>query len=326
MIRVEDLTKRYGDLRAVDGVTFEVAGGEVVGLLGPNGAGKSTTMRIMTGFLHADGGRVEIGGRRVDPEDPASKRGVGYLPESTPLYRSMRVGEYLEYVGRVRGLGRAARREALFRVIDQCDLVGWERRRIAHLSKGYRQRVGLAQALLPDPPVLILDEPTSGLDPGEITRIRALVAELGRTKTVLLSTHVLAEVQETCPRVVILAGGRLVADGSTLDLASDEALELHVTTDAGAADARDVGEHLGSLEGVAGVRLLGTDSDGRVRHALVVEAERYATAARVSRAIHERGWTLFELHHDLPSLERVFLHRTDGVDRADDARTAGGAR
>ncbi len=310
MIRVEDLTKRYGDVRAVDGVTFQIESGEVVGLLGPNGAGKSTTMRILTGFLHPDSGRVEIDGRDVDPEQPESKRAVGYLPESTPLYRRMRVAEYLDFVGRVRRLSRAGRRDALERVLFDCDLLGWSQRRIAHLSRGYRQRVGLAQALLPDPPVLILDEPTSGLDPAEIARIRALIQELGRTKTVLLSTHILAEVQETCPRVIILADGKVVADGSTLDLAANESVELHVTLDPGDADAQAAVHELRALECVRGLRTLGADDAGRVRFALAVD-DRYAAAAAVSAALQRRGWTLFELRHDLPSLERVFLQRTE---------------
>jgi len=307
MILVEELRKAYGDVHAVDDVSFRVDAGEVVGFLGPNGAGKSTTMRILTGFLHADQGRVEIDGRAVDPDDPTTREAIGYLPEHTPLYKRMRVVEYLDFVGRMRGQGRARRRESIGRVLDMCGLRGWERRRIAHLSRGYRQRVGLAQALLPDPKVLILDEPTSGLDPAEITRIRALVEELGRTKTILLSTHILAEVQETCPRVIILAAGRIVADGSTLDLAAEESVELHVTL---VADARAAPALAQSLPGVTGVRPLGSDVEGRVRLALEAE-DRYGVAEALSRAVAERGWPLVELHHDLPSLERVFLSRTE---------------
>ena len=194
MIVVEELSKTYAETRAVDGVSFEIPAGQVVGLLGPNGAGKSTTMKILVGFLRADGGRCVIDGRRIDPEEPASKEAIGYLPETTPLYPRMRVTEYLDFVARMRGVGRSARRSAIERVVADCDLATWERRKIGTLSKGYRQRVGLAQALLADPKVLVLDEPTSGLDPGEITRIRDLIQRLGETKTVLLSTHVLAEV------------------------------------------------------------------------------------------------------------------------------------
>lgn len=315
MILVEGLSKTYGDVRAVDGVSFRVAAGEVVGFLGPNGAGKSTTMRVLTGFLHADAGRVEVAGRSVDPDDPKTRAPIGYLPEHTPLYRNMRVADYLDFMGRMRGLRRAPRREAIGRVLEMCGLVDWERRRIAHLSRGYRQRVGLAQALLPDPQVLILDEPTSGLDPAEITRIRALVEELGKTKTILLSTHILAEVQETCPRVIILSGGRIVADGSTLDLAADEAVELHVTL---AADATEAAELVGGIAGVTSVRALGADAAGRVRLALTVD-DRFRVAAELARAVHEKGWSLIELHHDLPSLERVFLSRTEERGKIEEA-------
>ena len=237
MIRVDELEKSFGDVRAVDRVSFEIRRGEVVGFLGPNGAGKSTTMKMLTGFLVPDGGRAEVAGAPVDPLAPgggvAARRHLGYLPESTPLYRSMRVDRYLDYVGRVRGLSRGARRAASERVVHDCDLEGYTRRRIATLSKGYRQRVGLAQALFGDPDVLVLDEPTSGLDPAEIVRIRELVRRLGERKTILLSTHVLSEVQETCRRVIILSAGRIVADGSPLDLAAAEDAQVTVTLRAG---------------------------------------------------------------------------------------------
>ena len=320
MIRVQGITKRYRDVRAVDDVSFEIASGEVVGFLGPNGAGKSTTMRILTGFLHADAGEVEIGGVPVDPRRPKSRRDIGYLPENTPLYRRMRVGEYLDYVGRMRGLGRASRREAMERVFVDCDLQGWGRRRIGELSRGYRQRVGLAQALLADPKVLILDEPTSGLDPAEIARIRRLVARLGETKTILLSTHILSEVQETCRRVIILARGKIVADGSPLDLASQESVELHVTL-AGAVDGTPV--DLATIPGVSRVRALGSDEAGRAGFALAV-TDRYDVAARLSRLAAERGWSLLELRHEMPSLERVFIRRTEAVPAPAERPAAGG--
>lgn len=313
MIRVEDLKKTYAEVQAVSSVSFQVPEGQVVGLLGPNGAGKSTTMRIMTGFLYADAGSVHIAGRRVDPEDPTTKRALGYLPESTPLYARMRVGEYLDFIGRIRGASRAERKSCLARVLSDCALEGWEKRSIGNLSKGYRQRVGLAQALYSDPQVLILDEPTSGLDPSEIGRMRELIGRLGETKTILLSTHVLAEVQETCQRVIILAGGRVVADGSPLDLAAQERVELHVTLSTKGEHSSTAGELaqvLGALEGVAGLRTLGTDSEGRIGLALEVE-HRWDAAQRVSAEVQRRGWTLLELRHDLPSLERIFLSRTE---------------
>ena len=250
-----------------------------------------------------------MAGRHVDPEDPESKLAIGYLPETTPLYPRMRVAEYLEFVGRMRALDRRARRSALERVLTDCGLEGWERRRIGTLSKGYRQRVGLAQALLGDPRVLVLDEPTGGLDPGEITRIRALIQRLGETKTILLSTHVLAEVQETCRRVIILAAGRVVADGSTLDLAETEEIELHVTLEEASVQPELASLRLAELSQVQRVRPLGR-ADGRFALALVVN-ERWSAAGEVSRLVHQQGWPLVELRHDLPSLERVFLSRTE---------------
>lgn len=308
MIRVHELTKRYGEVLAVNHVTFEVQRGEVVGFLGPNGAGKSTTMRCLTGYLRADGGAVSIDGREVHPDDVETRRRVGYLPESTPLYRRMRVGDYLDFVGRVRGFDRRARREALERVLATCGLEGFVGRRIAELSKGYRQRVGLAQALFADPDVLVLDEPTSGLDPAEITRIRELVRELGRTKTILLSTHVLSEVQEVCRRVVILAAGRVVADGTPVDLAEGERAGLRVTLTI-PDGTEDVPGALAALGGVEGVRTAGEDDAGRRAFALEVE-ERFAVAEGVVALARERGWGLVELRHELPDLEQVFLRRT----------------
>jgi len=310
VIRVRGLEKTYGDVRAVDGVDFEIEGHEVVGFLGPNGAGKSTTMRILAGFLHADGGSATVAGRTVDPDDPRSRAAVGYLPESTPLYRRMRVLPYLDFVGRLRGLGRRERRTAVGRVVERCDLHGYETRRIGHLSKGYRQRVGLAQALLADPEVLILDEPTSGLDPGEIARIRQLVQELGETKTVLLSTHVLPEVQETCRRVIILGRGRVVADGDTRELAGSGEVELRVTAE---APVEELFRALAELPEVKRARPHGVPSEARSGAVLVVD-DRYAAAAAVHRTLVARGWTLLELRHDLPDLERVFLRVTAGED------------
>jgi ABC-2 type transport system ATP-binding protein len=306
MIRVQALEKRYGDLIAVDDVSFAIERGEVVGFLGPNGAGKSTTMRCLAGTLSADSGRVEIAGCEVRPEREESRRHVGYLPENTPLYLGMRAAAYLDFVGRLRGLDRRARRARIGHVVAACGLAGRENQRIGELSKGFRQRVGLAQALLADPDVLILDEPTSGLDPAEVTRMRALIRALGETKTVLLSTHVLGEVQETCRRVIILAGGRVVADGTPLALAAVERAELRVAFERAGADA------LGALRGLAGVvdaRIAGADDAGRRGFALEVE-DRFTAAHAVVALGAERGWRLVELRHDLPTLEQVFLRRT----------------
>ncbi|MEZ6013666.1 MAG: ABC transporter ATP-binding protein [Planctomycetota bacterium] len=312
----QGLVKRFGAVLAVDHVSFRVARGELVGFLGPNGAGKSTTMRMLTGSLEPDEGDALVLGRPAAGGDLGARRAVGYLPENTPLYREMRVDRYLEFVGRLHGLSGARRRDAIARVIAATDLDGYTQRRIHTLSKGYRQRVGLAQALLSDPVALILDEPTSGLDPGEIVRIRDLVVQLAREKTILLSTHVLPEVEEVCRRVVILAGGRVVADGGLLELADGvgEALSVTVGGLTGAAHEAAARVALAAVEGVARVEVAARGEAGRVRFLLAVEG-RFEAAERVARSIHAGAFSLVELRHEVATLERIFLERTRGVQR-----------
>ncbi len=310
MIVAEGLSKSFGPVHAVRGVSFSVARGELVGFLGPNGAGKSTTMKMLTGSLLPDGGRASIAGVPLDGRSLGARAAVGYLPEHTPLYREMRVRPYLEFIGEVHGMGGRARREALERVIASCDLDGYVGRRIHTLSKGYRQRVGLAQALFTDPDVLVLDEPTSGLDPAEIVRIRDLVVELARSKTILLSTHVLPEVEEVCRRVLIIAGGQLVADGPLHELAEDSADAIVVAVDAGPTPADDVASSLAACDGASAARGAFDGSRVRVHVTLDPGAERYALADTLARAIHGAGWSLQELRHEVPTLERVFLERT----------------
>ena len=218
MIEARGLSKRYGELVAVDDVSFSIAPGEVVGFLGPNGAGKTTTMRILTGFLPATDGTAAIAGHDIFEDPLAARRSIGYLPESPPLYPEMSVEGYLDYVASIKDVPRRARGPAVDRALERCGLVDVRRRVIALLSKGYRQRVGLAQAIVHDPPVLILDEPTVGLDPIQIREIRALIADLAserqgdRARTVILSTHILPEVEAICRRVLIIHRGRIVVD------------------------------------------------------------------------------------------------------------------
>ena len=214
-IEVRGLEKRYGQQIALRGLDFSVQKGEVVGFLGPNGAGKSTAMKILTGFIAPSGGSAFIDGYDVLSEPIAARTRLGYLPEHAPLYLDMRVEDYLRYMGEVRGLPRATLKRAIDRVAQETGITERQKQQIGALSKGYRQRVGLAQALLHSPPILILDEPTTGLDPNQIVEIRNLIREVGRSKTVLLSTHILSEVQATCDRVIIVHRGQIVADGST---------------------------------------------------------------------------------------------------------------
>jgi ABC-2 type transport system ATP-binding protein len=214
MIDVKNLTKYYGEYPAVRDVTFAVERGQVVGFLGPNGAGKSTTMRILAGFLTASSGRATIGGRDVFWDPIEARRRIGYMPENCPLYGDMRVDEYLWFRAGLKGLGRRERRQRLGYVTERCWLADVRRQIIGTLSKGYRQRVGLADALIADPPVLILDEPTAGLDPTQIRETRKLMRELGERHTMLLSTHILSEVEATCDSVIVIYQGQVVEDGS----------------------------------------------------------------------------------------------------------------
>lgn len=315
MIEVRELTKHYGDLLAVDRIGFQIRRGEVVGFLGPNGAGKSTTMRMLVGCSAPDGGSVSIAGVR----DPATARHVrarvGYLPENAPLYRAMRVDRYLDFAARILGLARNERRRAIARAANATGLEQHLVRPIDQLSKGYRQRVGLAQALLGEPDVLVLDEPTSGLDPGEIQRIRALVRQLGEERTVLLSTHVLSEVEELSSRVLILARGRLVADGPPAELARGEAVELLVRVRADSAALDAVARRLAAVPGVQSLSEAGPSEPGwgtwRAELGAVDEAERRAAAERLAAEVNAAGAHLVELSHQVPTLERIFLRRTD---------------
>jgi ABC-2 type transport system ATP-binding protein len=225
MIDVRDLTKRYGDLVAVDHVSFTAQRGEVVGFLGPNGAGKTTTMRIITGFLPASAGTVKVEDFDIFDDSHEVRKRIGYLPENPPLYLDMTVTAYLEFVGRIKGIPRAALSDAVDRALHRCGLTEVARRVLGHLSKGYRQRVGLAQAIIHEPSVLVLDEPTIGLDPRQIREIRALVRELAVERTVILSTHILQEVAQICQKVVIINEGRVVVEEKIETLTQDAPLE-----------------------------------------------------------------------------------------------------
>ena len=221
MIEVANLSKRYGDLRAIEGVSFTAGSGQILGFLGPNGAGKTTTMRIITGFMPATSGTVRVEGFDVFDQSNEVRRRIGYLPENPPLYNDMAVAPYLRFVARLKGIARRDVGEALERVLATCGLDGMRDRLLGHLSKGYRQRVGLAQALIHDPPVLVLDEPTIGLDPRQIRDIRALVRTLGGKRTIVLSTHILSEVTEVCDKVVIINDGRIALEDQLANMTRD---------------------------------------------------------------------------------------------------------
>jgi ABC-2 type transport system ATP-binding protein len=213
MISAQNLTRRFGGFTAVNDASFEVGKGEIIGFIGPNGAGKTTTMRILTGFLPASEGRAVVAGHDVFEDSMAVRRKVGYLPESPPLYPELSIGVYLKFIAEIRGVPFKQRTKRIGEVMELVGLSGWENRILGSLSKGYRQRVGLAQAVLHDPEVLVLDEPTSGLDPTQVVGIRKFILDLASRRTVILSTHILPEVERICPRVVMINQGKIVADG-----------------------------------------------------------------------------------------------------------------
>jgi ABC-2 type transport system ATP-binding protein len=217
-IRIENLTKKFGGQRAVDNISFEVKTGEILGFLGPNGAGKTTTMRIITNYLVAAEGEVFIGGKSIKDNAEELKKHIGYLPENNPLYPDMPVIDYLEFVALIQGIPKEKITERIIEMVRICGLNSEKHKKIGELSKGFRQRVGLAQAMIHDPEILILDEPTSGLDPNQIAEIRKLIRELGREKTVILCTHILPEVEATCDRILIINRGKIVADGTPENL------------------------------------------------------------------------------------------------------------
>ena len=297
MVEIEHLTKTYGTQNAVDNISFTAGKGEIVGFLGPNGAGKSTTMKIATGYLPPTAGTVRVAGYDVLANSLEVRRHVGYLPEHNPLYLDMYVHEYLEFIGSVHGLRGAGLRARVAELVRRVGLSREQNKQIGALSKGYRQRVGLAQALIHDPDVLILDEPTTGLDPNQILEIRQLIREVGEDKTVIFSTHILPEVTALCSRVLIISRGKLVADSPVAELAARAAGETVVRAEfEGAIDPT-------KLTKLPGVRHVEFAPDGAV---LLRTAPGTDVRAAVSRLAGQEGWVLLGLRQEQQSLEEVF--------------------
>jgi ABC-2 type transport system ATP-binding protein len=307
VIEVQHLTKHYGRVTAVDDVTFRVERGEILGFLGPNGAGKTTTMRILTGYMPASAGRAVVAGYDIFEQPLEAKRRIGYLPESPPLYPEMTVREYLTFVAKIRGIAPAERRQRVEAAMERTRVADMADRHCGKLSKGYRQRVGLAQAIMHNPDVLVLDEPTAGLDPKQILETRDLIKGLGGSHTVILSTHILPEVAQTCQRVVIINKGRVVAVDSPDNLTArlKGAETMYVQVDSGAADPRP------ALEAVPGVtRVRVADARDGVK-GFEVESERGRDVRReLAKAVVAAGWGLLELRPLRMSLEEIFLHLT----------------
>ncbi len=308
MISIQNLTKWYGNTLAVDDLSFDIPHGEILGLLGPNGAGKSTTLRIMTGYLLSNKGSIRIDDCDVTREPQKVKARMGYLPESAPLYSDMIVYDYLNFIADIRGIDPAEKMPRLRKLSNLCSIREVMHKSISSLSKGYRQRVGLALALMDDPPILILDEPTSGLDPNQIAEIRNIIREIGREKTIIFSTHILSEAEATCDRVVIINKGKVVADGSAdslkASLVEERILHLRLKN----AVPEEVKTTFDSLDGV-------------VSHSINEDAGELAVEVKGSEDMREMiystikksDWSLLEMVQEKQSLENIFRELTTEV-------------
>ena len=306
MIRVKNLTKRYGPVLAVDDISFDVERGGVVGFLGPNGAGKTTAMRVLTCYQPATSGSASVNGFDVFKQSLDVRRCVGYLPETAPLYPEVRVREYLHFRGKLRGMTYPERNKAIRHVSDRCWLGDFIDRPIGQLSKGMKQRVGLADAIMHNPEVLILDEPTIGLDPTQIRETRNLIKELGENHTILLSSHILHEVEQTCYRTIIITAGRIVASGSPEELRNQLSAKARVVAEM-RGPPEEIESSARSLEGVLNVEV--SSSDGWVRLAIEPKPE-HDVREGIFRLTSSKGWSLRELRREGASLEDFFVQVT----------------
>lgn len=313
MIEVSHLSRQFGTFRAVDDVSFSIPTGQIVALLGPNGAGKTTTMRMICGFLGATSGSVKIDGQDITQDPVQAKSKIGYMPESAPLYSDMIVEDYLNYIAQMQNVDAAQKVPAL---CQTCGLKEVMHKNISELSRGYRQRVGLAHALMNDPEILVLDEPTSGLDPNQIEDVRALIKEIGKTRTVIISTHILGEVETLCPRVIIISKGKLVADSPTNELRErvGNALSLNLTL--GGASFTDAQKVLSKIDGVCGAAKVETTEKIKGERKLCSLRLSVKENAEVRKEIFDAAvknkWTIYEMGVQKNSLEDVFHALTQG--------------
>ncbi|MBU4331993.1 ABC transporter ATP-binding protein [Patescibacteria group bacterium] len=308
MIQVQNLTKKFNDITAVNEASFEIRDGEVLGFLGPNAAGKTTTMRIITGFIAPTSGTVKVGDLDVRENSLEIRKKIGYLPESVPLYEDMKVYEYLKFIAEVRSIPGNKVKTRIREMIEACGLQKVIRQQVGELSKGYRQRVGLAQAMIHEPEILVLDEPTSGLDPNQIAEIRSLIKKLGEQKTVILSTHILSEVQATCSRVVIINDGKIVASGTTEELqrqaAGQEMIYIKFK-----AEPHSVLERVNALEEVSTVERADQEDELIFGYKVEVSGGRDLREALFNLAV-ANGWKVLEMRRERVSLEDVFRKLT----------------
>jgi len=305
MISVQGLKKQYDGVRAVDDISFEIKRGEIVGFLGPNGAGKTTTMKILTCYIGATEGRASIAGIDVEKNSLEVRRKIGYLPENAPVYMDMNVSSYLKFVAEIREIENKKLAVTFYEITETCGLKSVLRRPISELSKGYRQRVGLAQAMLHNPDVLILDEPTSGLDPNQIVEIRELIKRIGQEKTVILSTHILPEVSATCDRAIIINHGKIVAEGTLDELVAGTQV---VVTAKIRGDKSSIEEKLNNFDGAENIRFTAEDSGVHTVQINPVKGQKITED--IFKISAESGWTLSELRSEGASLESVFAELT----------------
>ena len=305
-IIVENLTKKFGAQRAVDNVSFKVQTGEVLGFLGPNGAGKTTTMRALTTFLTPNEGTIKIGNLSIYDHPDEIKKHIGYLPENNPLYQDMPVIDYLKFTAELYGIEKLKIKKKILEMVDLCGLEGEKHKKIGELSKGYQQRVGLAQALIHDPEVLILDEPTAGLDPNQIVEIRKLIKKIGKEKTVILSSHILAEVEATCDRIMIINNGKIVADGTSEELRKHAQGKeiLKITIEDG--DVNEIFKALQKIDSVEVVDFI----DKNLNSFEIQSKPEMSSKKAIFKMCVENDWTLTQLTHFETKLEDIFRELT----------------
>ena len=306
MIKIKELTKKFGDKKVLDKVSFSVGRGEIVGFLGPNGAGKTTTMKIITGFLSPTRGKVLVDGLDVTENSLKIRKKIGYLAEDNPLYEDMKVEEFLKFIGSLKGLKGHKLKEEIKRVEKACGIREVRRSLISELSKGYRQRVGLAQALLGSPDILILDEPTSGLDPNQIIEIRNLIKKIGQEKTVLFSSHILGEVQEVCRRIVIIHKGRIVGEGTAEELArgQEKKIVYYLKVE---GDRDGVLKRLKKIEGVQKAKIKDKEKEGVYGYKVEVTKD---LRKEIFQKITDKGWVILEFSEKKHDLEDIFKELT----------------
>jgi ABC-2 type transport system ATP-binding protein len=309
MIHVENLTKYFDNFCAVDRISLDIAKGEILGLLGPNGAGKTTTLRMLTGYFPPTSGTIKVKEFNINEHSLEIKKRMGYLPESAPLYHSMLVYDYLDFIARIRGLAGDAKLERIRRLVDLCGLGGIMHKSVSELSKGLKQRVGLAHAMMTDPEILILDEPTSGLDPNQIVEIREIIRQIGREKTVILSTHILSEAEAACDRIVIINKGRIIADGSAEKLKHDAGEERIVKLSLSGATSDTAVALMEAIDAVERVEKTSAADDDSLDLRLTCRAET-DPRKNIYQAIKNTDWILLEMQQETKTLETIFRELT----------------